>query len=144
MTTQEIIQLMGALPPSIKDIGILVVILSLVEISPIKLNPWKWLKSIAMIPQNLNDLSNRLSDLEHEFNDDRAFRWRSMIVNRGDRIQDGHKFRKEVWEDTIKTIGNYKKYCKSHPDFENELAIMTIEYLEKKYAEARDKNDYLR
>ena len=136
MTVQDILTILGGIPPTFKEIGILVILLSLVEISPIKLNPWKWVKSFVALP-------TRLEKLEREFNDDRAFRWRSMIINRADRVQDGHKLRREVWKDTIDTITNYEKYCTAHPDFRNEFATMTIEYMRHKYLEAKETNTFL-
>lgn len=136
MNMKEFIDAMLLFPPFIKDLGIFVVILSLVEISPLKVNPWKWLKAFAELP-------SRLEKLEHEFNNDRAFRWRQMIINRSERIQDGNLLRKEVWKDTIETIGNYERYCSVHPEFRNELATVTIEYMREQYKYALDHNLFL-
>lgn len=136
MTGMEVLDVWYGIPHTIKDLGIIVLVLSFIEISPIKLNPWKWCKAFIALP-------SRLEALEHEFNDDRAFRWRQMIVNRGDRVQDGYKLRKEVWKDTIETIDNYEKYCDKHPEFRNELATITIEYMRHKYQEALDHNLFL-
>ena len=143
MSMKEFIDAMVLFPPIFKDIGILAIILSLVQISPIKLNPWTWLKSFAELPKRLDEQSEQIKRLEHEFYDDRAFRWRQMIVNRGDRVQDGHKLRREVWNDTIETIDNYEKYCDKHPEFRNELATITIEYMRHKYQEALETKDFL-
>lgn len=136
MSGYEVVELINLIPPSIKDIGLAVFVLSIIEIAPVKVNPWRWLRSFAELPK-------RLENLEHEFNDDRAFRWRQMIVNRGDRVQDGYKLRKEVWKDTIETIDNYEKYCDKHPEFRNELATITIEYMRHKYQEALETKDFL-
>lgn len=136
MTAKEIIDLLTLPPMFIRDFVFITVTLSLIQISPIKVNPWSWIKSFIELP-------GRMAKLEHEFNDDRAFRWRQMIVNRGDRVQDGYKLRKEVWVDTIETIDNYEKYCNSHPEFRNELASVTIEYMRHKYLEVRENNDFL-
>ena len=136
MNMKEFIDMMVLFPPFIKDVAIVAALLSLVEISPIKLNPWKWIKAFIALP-------SRLEKLEHEFNDDRAFRWRQMIINRSERIQDGNLLRKEVWKDTIETIGNYEKYCSKHPEFRNELATVTIEYMREQYKYALDHNLFL-
>lgn len=141
MSIQDVINL---LPSTAKEVFFLTIILSLVEISPLKLNPWQWLKSFADIPQKVNKLSEDLDKLDREFKDDRAFRWRNMIINRGDRIQDGHKFRREVWEDTMETITNYKKYCDKNPDFKNELATMTIQYLENEFLKAKQSDNFIK
>ena len=139
MSAKEIVDLM-LFPPVLKDVALLVIILSLVQISPIKLNPWTWLKSFAELP-------SKVARLEHEFNDDRAFRWRSLIFSRSRMIEKslktGELIRREVWVDTIETIGNYEKYCDGHPEFKNELAIQTIEYIKNQYQYALENNLFL-
>ena len=140
MNGYDIITILGVIPPTIKDFGFLVIVLSLVEISPIKFNPWKWLKSFLELP-------TRLEKLEHEFNDDRAFRWRSLIFNRSRTIeksfQKGELLRREEWDDTIDTISNYEKYCEHNPQFKNELATQTIAYVKKQYQYALEYNMFL-
>lgn len=136
MNLKELIEGINMIPRTVTDMALFFIVLSVIEISPLKLNPWKWLKAFALLPQ-------RLEKLEHEFNDDRAFRWRQMIINRSERIQDGNLLRKEVWTDTIETIGNYEKYCAKHPEFRNELATVTIEYMREQYKYALDHNLFL-
>ena len=139
MSAKEIVDLM-LFPPVIKDIALLAVILGLIQVSPIKLNPWTWLKSFLELPK-------RLEKLENEFNDDRAFRWRSLIFNRARdwerALKTGDLFRREWWDDTIETISNYEKYCEGHPQFKNELAVQTIEYFKKQYQNALENNLFL-
>ena len=136
MNMKEIVDLLNMIPRTITDMGLFVIILTVIKISPLEIDPWEWLKSFAALPK-------RLENLEREFNDDRAFRWRQMIINRSERIQDGNLLRKEVWKDTIETIGNYEKYCQKHPEFRNELATVTIEYMREQYKYALDHNMFL-
>ena len=140
MSMKEVIDAMLLPPLFFKDFAILAVILSLVQVSPLKFNPWTWLK-------NFIDLPKRLANLEHEFNDDRAFRWRSLIFSRSRLIEKslktGELIRREVWVDTIETIGNYERYCDGHPEFKNELAIQTIEYIKNQYQFALEHNLFL-
>lgn len=138
MTGTEIIEFFANLPPTIKDIGAIAIIFSFIEVSPLKLNPWKWLKAFY-------DLPKRLETLENEFNNDRAFRWRSQILRRADyALNKKNKiFSRETWEDTIDTIRNYEEYCKNHKDYQNGKAEFAIDYLRKRYQDAIDKNDFL-
>ena len=136
MSSYEVVDILGMIPPSIKNIGILVLILSIVEVAPVKLNPWKWLKDIYHLP-------DRLNQLEQDFNKDRAFRWRSQILRRADYIMDGQKFSRETWDDTIETIDNYEGYCKKHEDYQNGKAKCAIEFLQETYKEAIKNNDFL-
>ena len=65
MSGYEVASLIDMIPPSIRDLGIMVMLLSIVEIAPVKVNPWRWLKSFAELPA-------KVEKLENEFKDDRA------------------------------------------------------------------------
>lgn len=39
MSGYAIVELINLIPPSMKDVGLLVIILTLIEVTPIKLNP---------------------------------------------------------------------------------------------------------
>ena len=136
MTLKEIIDAMVLFPPLFKDIALIAIILSLVEISPIKVNPWKWLKSFAELP-------SRLDKLENEVNSDRAFRWRSMILTRADHVRRGDKLSEERWGDTIETIDRYEDFCRDNPGIKNGKAKVAIEYLREKYEIVFKEKDYL-
>ena len=135
MTISEIFDLFANMPQGLKDIGLLALIFSLIEVSPLKLNPWRWLKAFYQLPA-------RLDKLEHEFNDDRAFRWRQMILNRARRIEQGEKMRYGEWEETMDTIGRYEKYCDACPDFRNGFATDTIEFMKDAHKEVMKNGDY--
>jgi hypothetical protein len=51
--------------------------------------------------------------------------------------------RREEWEDTLETISNYERYCNHHPEFKNELAVQTIEYIRKQYQYALEHDLFL-
>ena len=138
MTIQDVINLIIEIPPVFKDVGILAVLLGLIEISPLKLNPWKWLKAFYELP-------SRMEKLENEFDNDRLFRWRGQILRRADYIRTGEKFSKETWDDTIDTIDRYEEYYENHPTLKktNGKANAAIAFLKKKYDEVLEENDFL-
>ena len=140
MSMKEVVDTLLLPPLFFKDFAILAAILTIVQVTPIKFNPWTWLKNFIALPK-------QLENLEHEFNDDRAFRWRSLIFNRSRTIEKslktGDLLRREEWEDTIETIGNYERYCEGHPEFKNELAVQTIEYIKNQYQFALEHNLFL-
>lgn len=135
MNGYDISTIMGVIPPSIKDFGVLVIVLSLVEIAPVKVNPWKWLKSVVCLPQ-------RLEKLETDFNDDRAFRWRQMIKNYTRQLERGEKFRESEWVEILDTTKRYETYCEKHPDFKNGYIPDCIEFIRYKHKEVLKTGDY--
>ena len=128
MTMKEMIDLM-IFPPVLKDVALLAIILSLVEISPLKLNPWKWMKDFIKVPA-------RIDDIEKSFERYKAHRWRTEILHFADAVRKGQKFSKETWDDIIDSIDHYNAYCKSHEEFRNGKTTAAITFLNDVYAHA--------
>ena len=136
MNIMDFLNKVVILPPFLIDCTIIAAILGLIEISPLKINPWKWIKSFIQLP-------TRLNRLENEFNNDRAYRWRSMILSRSDHVRRKDKLSEERWGDTIETIDRYEKYCNDNPEFKNGKATTAIQYLREQYKIVYEKHDYL-
>lgn len=135
MNGYEVANLIGMIPPTVKDVGMLVVILSIIEVTPIKVKPWEWLMSFAELPK-------RLMKLEHEFNDDRAFRWRQMIKSYTRQLERGEMFRESEWVEILDTTKRYETYCETHPDFKNGYIPDCIEFIRYKHKEVLKTGDY--
>ena len=140
MSIKEIVDIM-LFPSVLKDVALLVIILSLVQVSRIELNPWTWLKSFAELPK-------RLAELEKKVDMNELFHWRSMILSRADHVRAGSKLSKERWNHTIETIDDYERACKNleekyGKEFQNGKAKAAIHYLKKKHEVVYETNDYL-
>ena len=142
MTLYEIFTYLKMIPPSIMELGIVIIVLSIVEVTPtIKLNPWQWLRSFAELPK-------RLAELEKKVDMNELFHWRSMILSRADHVRAGSKLSKERWNHTIETIDDYERACKNleekyGKEFQNGKAKAAIHYLKKKHEFVYENNDYL-
>lgn len=155
VTMKEVVDAMVLFPPFLKDFAIMAVLLSLIQISPLKLNPWDWLKSFANLPKRIEIIESRIDRLETEFRDKLhllerkidntdGFRWQSMILVRGDRIRRGEKFSEEMWRSTIETLDNYEKFCEKNKDwFKNGRTAAAIKLLREKSEEVYRTGDYL-
>jgi hypothetical protein len=133
MTINEIIQILS-IPSTLKEIAIVAVVLSLVEISPLKVNPWKWIKAFISIPSRLNDLENMIER-------DKAHRWRTQILHFADSVRRKQTASKETWDDVIDSIDHYNLYCKTHEDFRNGKTTAATTFLNKVYAEALESGE---
>ena len=138
----------------------LVVILSLVEISPIKINPWsKLFRSLGKalnkdMLDEINDLKTEVSDLKDEIRkvDDRvdkmdaridennAILCRSRILRFGDEVSHGQNHSRDHFKQVFCDITTYKAYCHNHPEFQNDMTKITSKRIEDDYME-RDKTD---
>lgn len=128
---------------------ILAAILSLIEITPIKINPWtKIFRAIGKavngeVHSKLDALEKRVEHLAHVNAEQNAESRRVRILRFGDEILHNVKHSKEHFDNILKDIAVYEKYCKEHPEFENGRTVLTIETIEATYKKCFSSRDFL-
>ena len=138
----------------------LVILLSLVEISPININPWsKFFRALGKalnkdMLDEINGLKTELADLKKEIKkvDDRvdkmdsridennAIQCRSRILRFGDEVSHGQNHSRDHFKQIFCDITTYNSYCHNHPEFQNDMTKITSKRIEDDYME-RDKRD---
>lgn len=133
--------------------GGLVVLLTLIQISPIKFDPWTAIASA--IGRALNkDVLDQLKILEDEqqklkaevssqkdISDKReADGWRADILRFNMELVKHTKHTREDFIEILDIIDKYEKYCDSHKDYENNRAVHAVANIERCYDD-RLKND---
>lgn len=112
-----------------------IIILSLVQVSPIKINPWSFIAK--HIGRALNkEIFDRL-DLEA------AITSRVRILRFNDELLRDEKHTKEAFDQVLSDIDVYEAYCASHPDFKNNRTKMSASYIIASYQEHLEKHDFL-
>lgn len=123
-------------------------VLSLVEIAPIKVNPWsKVLKWIGdMINHNtqveLAKISKEVSDLKKDFEDKKANDMRWDILNFTNSCRRGNSHSKDEWWHCMGQIKEYEKYTEEK-GISNGVIDEDAQYLRELYHERNLKNDFL-
>ena len=146
MTLKEI--LLGS------GIGV-VALMTLVQIVPIKINPWSWIAKCigrafnAEVLRKLNDLQKEQketrSDLESHIKADevnRADERRANILRFNNELIRGIPHTKEEFVEILADIDVYERYCKSHPEYENNRAVHAIANIGRVYDERLIKHDF--
>lgn len=136
--------------------GALFIVLCLVEISPLKLNPWKKIGSaighivngsleekIDNMSKEISTIKNRIDDLQENINQNEAINCRNRILQFGDEILHGMLHSKDRFDQTFIDIKTYNNYCNEHPNFENNVTGMTVERIKNVYRELLKKNDFI-
>jgi len=136
--------------------GVLLLLLTLVQIAPIKINPWSALAKIfgrAINTDVLKDLDevkrgqieNRKCLNDHiRIDDERnADLHRFRILQFNTELLRDIKHTKEDFTEVLSEIDFYEHYCSSHPDYENNRAICAIENIKAVYKERLQKHDFL-
>ena len=129
--------------------GVLLILLTLIQIAPVKINPWSWLaKNIGKaingeVVEKVDNLSTDIRNLRDECEEREATACRTRILRFGDEILHDVRHSKEHFDQILIDITAYENYCASHPDFRNNVAVATIKRINQVYAQCISDNDFL-
>ena len=68
---------------------------------------------------------------------------RSRILLFGDEILHEVRHSKEHFDQILLDISTYENYCDTHPTFENNQSVMTIQNIKDVYHDCMKKHDFL-
>lgn len=129
--------------------GIVLVLMTLIQISPIKVNPWSWIGRCigrAINGEVLEKVETLTRDVKRNKDDDDE-QWatlsRTHILRFGDEILHGISHSKEHFNQVLLDISKYEQYCESHPQYINNIATATIQQIKKTYQKCLDENNFL-
>ena len=129
--------------------GVLLVLLTLVQISPIELNPWSALAKVVGRAINA-DVTLELSEIKEKLDghvtmDDRrnADGHRTRILHFNNELLRGIEHTKEEFIEALAEIDAYERYCADHPEYPNNRAVLAIENIRSNYKERLQKHDFL-
>lgn len=129
--------------------GGLVVLMTLVQVSPIKLNPWSWIG--RMIGRAINgEVLDKVDALSKDVKKNKADddeQWASLsrthILRFGDELLHGVSHSKEHFDQIMRDVSKYEEYCDAHPNYRNGVAHATIQQIRKTYQKCLEENDFL-
>lgn len=136
--------------------GVVVVILTLLQIAPIKINPWtaliRWLgralnsevlKELADVRSTQQVTAKKLDD--HIAADEirHANRQRERILQFNNELLRNIPHTREDFIDILTVIDAYNLYCKTHEDYKNNRAVHAIKNIERVYDDRLAKRDFL-
>ena len=129
--------------------GLLLVLMTLVQIAPVKVNPWSWVAKMvgkavnADVSKELGAISKKLDD--HVTMDDRrtADGHRARILHFNNELLRDIDHTKEEFIEVLAEIDAYELYCREHPEYPNNRAVLAIENIREVYKERLKKHDFL-
>lgn len=136
---------------------------TLIEVCPIKINPWSWLfKMLKMLWRSFcrslnSDVLDKLSALEkgqgatqaqlekHIAMDDEreADKVRASILHFNNELLREIPHTKEEFVEILAKIDWYNDFCDTHKDYRNRRAVHAIANIERVYDERLQKHDFL-
>lgn len=114
---------------------------TLVEIVPIKLNPWKWL--FSWVGNAINgDIRKDLAELKRDFEETKAQDKRWHILNFANACREGKRHTKEEWDHAISELKEYEVYA-DKKNITNGVIEANAEFLRERYHDHIINNDFL-
>lgn len=141
MTLNEsLAHLWGGLPYAS---GGLFVLLTLIQLAPIKVNPWSWLAKTIGKAMGIAAIEKKLD--EHIATDDKrdADSHRVKILQFNNELLRSIDHTKEEFIEVLAEIDAYERFCEDHPDYPNNRAVLAIENIQENYKERLKKHDFL-
>lgn len=136
--------------------SVLFILLTLVEITPIKINPISWictwigkqtqketLKKIDTIQKDITSVKEDIQKLKDSDLQNEATDCRYRILRFADECYLGQNHSMEHFKQILQDITIYESYCDAHPDFPNNVAIMAISQIKSNYQNHVNNHDFL-
>lgn len=143
MTLEEIKQI------AIGGGSVLLFLMTVIQVTPIKLNPWSWIgRKIGRlingeVLDKVDNLSEELKDHKAKSAEREATLSRTHILRFGDEVLHGVPHSKEHYEQILIDIDSYEEYCDDHPDYKNNVAVATIKHIKKMYQKHLEEDSFL-
>ena len=115
--------------------GILLIALTLIQVTPIRINPWSAL---------LRTIGNALDKgVMEKIEEEAAESARYRIIRFNDEILHNVKHTEEHFDQIIGDIDIYEEYCRNHPRFPNGKAVHSITNIRKVYDKCSEEHSFL-
>ncbi len=136
--------------------GVLVILLSIIEVSPIKVNPWsrlaKWLgkainadviKELETVKATQEETRERLESHINTNEKREADNCRARILRFNNELIREIPHTKEEFVEVLKDIDDYERYCREHKDYANGRAVHAIANIGRVYDQRLEKHDFI-
>ena len=115
--------------------GVLFILLTIIQLAPIKVNPWS--KIARAIGRAMN------VEIMDKLNESEATDARYRILRFDDEIRHHVKHTEEHFNQIMDDIDESERYCSAHPNYKNSKAVLAIENTRRTYERCRRENSFL-
>ena len=129
--------------------GLLAVLLTLVQIAPVKINPWSAIakaigKAInADVLRELDTVTQKL-DTHIRVDDERnADSYRTRILQFNNELLREIQHTRDDFIEILAVIDDYESYCRDHKEYKNNRAVCAIENIKRVYMDRLQKHEFL-
>jgi hypothetical protein len=135
--------------------GILIILSMIIDVSPIKINPWKQIgkqlkefftgelkEEITSLKAEIKEVDAKLDKHIQENNEETARKWRHDILEFCNQELNHKRHTKEQWDDVLPSCAEYERFCERN-NIINEKATKAIKELNRRYEMHMANEDFL-
>lgn len=136
--------------------GALLLLMTFIQIAPIKVNPWSWLAKkigrainrevldeIADIKKEQHETQDKLEKHIQDDDERDASDHRQNILRFNIELVRGENFTHEYFNDMLRDIDEYERFCETHPGYKNNRAVMAIANIKRVYQDHEENGGFL-
>ncbi len=129
--------------------GGLAVLLTLLEMAPVRINPWSALgRAVGRainreVLDKVDVLEADVRSIRGDIEEQAAVDCRARILRFGDEVLHGYEHSKDHFDQILRDVDGYERYCAAHPEFENNVTELTSRRIKDVYMKRLDENDFL-
>lgn len=122
---------------------------TLVQITPIKINPWSWLIKwirhflLGGIEDKIDAITKKVDKVEDLIEERDAVLARTHILRFNDELYNGVKHSKEYFDQQLEDIDRYDNYCALHPEFLNSRTVIASKNIKDIYNKLLEEHKFL-
>ena len=119
---------------------------TLIQIVPIKINPWSWLARVTRkfllgdIDNKLSAIQTKVESIEGIMNEREAVLARTHILRFNDELLNNVHHSHEYFLQTLDDIKTYNKFTEKHPEFANGRTEQASENIRRTYERLFDQH----
>lgn len=110
---------------------VLLLLASLIQISPIKINPWSWIVNSSRETLGINDMLSEMMDAR-----------RARIIQFDNELVDKRTHRKDMFDAIMIDCDKYEHYCNTHKGYVNSIAGDAIQHIRETYHDLKKNGEF--
>ena len=129
--------------------GGLLILLTILQLAPIKINPWSkilnWFGDLfnSGIYKRLDKIETDVKDIKSTSAERDAINSRVRILRFNDELMNDINHSKDYFDQILNDIDMYEKYCEDHPKFKNNVTLFAISNIKDCYKNCMAKHKFL-
>jgi hypothetical protein len=120
---------------------VLVGAVTLIQIAPIKINPWSWLRK-TLSDLIYGEVRKDISAVKEEVTEMKVQNWRWNVLDFANSCKNGRRHTLDEWRHTMSQLAEYERYIERN-EITNGVFEEDAKYLREAYQEHCRLNDFL-